>query len=264
MRLEDHLLPIAKARESVSCLILKFVVGFNLSKGGPVADETSPERLLGEDPDGVALMIVDMVTKAHQDLAAASALGGRHSRHRMYGQIWAELQGQACELFDGTVTSITAHPDHAPYNLPVLHGAAIVIWRLPMSTSLRSPRYLTTTSRENVFRLPVPQPQLFDEVEAELDENTKEVDSVVAEAGRMHLPVVLIAVESTPDRLSRISWGVAHPGDDKRITLTGLSFLFDATKTATAIGKVSKTGGFASGPVPLRIVEQRDMADGDG
>lgn len=229
-----------------------------------MVDDVSPEGRLGKDADSVAKMLIETIAEAHDSYAAAGSVDGAHfGRNKIYAQIWADLPRRVCELFSGTVMSATVRPGHAQYELPVVNDSVIFPWRLPTSASLTSMRFLTNPTRQALFRQALPEPGLFDPATDDEQLSDEEADAVAVVHGA-ELPVIMILVESSVDRLSRISWAIAQPGPDEKVHLTGQAVLLDNTAPVAAPVARSKTkrAGFDTGTPPTPVVVKRVVVGG--
>jgi hypothetical protein len=179
---------------------------------------SSPTDALGRHAAGVRELLVDIIRSRHDRSAEAHVASG--SRYSMgFGSQWRDLLVDAQEALAGRgYQSHKVSP--AGYELPVVNGSLVYVWRVPSTPDAVS-RFASSPTRRNGFGAQPPEPMLFDpgfgaesEVEA-ADEAERakveqaQIERVMRTVGDT-MSVVLVMVHSSPRQLRVIEWAVAE------------------------------------------------------
>lgn len=130
------------------------------------------------------------------------------------GSIWVKMPNDLCDAVRRTFVDASVwQGSRAGYSLPVLDGCVLYAWRVPGGKSAKEVSFLSSGVREDlVDGVRLAQPTLFEGYRDEPDEGEEEVRELASEVAEGRLKLILIAVESTPERLSAVTWGEVKRG----------------------------------------------------
>lgn len=232
--------------------------------------------LFGQETELLRSKLVEVIVAAHNRHVEAQAVSGQPGQS-VYAQLWRALPAVCTEAVAAQWASAeTVQPGRAGYRLPVLLDTVIFPWRPPHGGDPTITPFITSPSRAELFTLKPNAQAMLDldgfEPDASDDDLEGALHEVVELAAEQHLRVVMVAVESDPSRLRRITWGVVEPAiDDSTVCFSGVEVLLAGDDTAAELSAVdmspTKTAPeahtFASGQAPTPIVKKRDTGTGD-
>ncbi len=183
----------------------------------------SPVDALGCDAVGLRDLLVDVVRARHDRAVEAHLVS--ESRYVMgFGSQWRDLLDDTREALDGRgFRSCKLVP--GGHKVPVVNGCLVYVWRVPNVPNAVGEFASSPTRRSGFVAPPLDpmlwEPSLSDEQEQVDDDNPgDEVGSVLSSLGDA-MPLVLVLVDSTPQRLQSIEWAVAVLDDAGKVTLRG-------------------------------------------
>lgn len=223
---------------------------------------SSAAEALGAHANYFGGLLVETVRHRHARFAEAHQVSG--SRYGTgFGSQWRDLLDDVADAaHDDGYRTFRLRP--AGYRLPVVNGCLVYVWRVPES-SRGIEAFASSPTRVSGFVAPPLPPMLFDTVPGGSDEGgptaSREVSvltDVLDEATEGSMPLVLVAVHSSPRQLQFIEWGVAEldpqSGD---VTLHGRARLWVAEPEAAAVpGGVA---AFDSGAPVRPVLEPREQ-----
>lgn len=220
----------------------------------------SAAEALGRHADTAGDLIVETVRSLHERFAEAH-LVSRSRYGNAFGAQWRDLLDDVADAFQ-----LNGYRTHrlmpAGYKLPVVNDRLVYVWRVPES-SRGIEAFASSPTRVNSFMIPRLPPMLFDTVPGESDTDDGDVDPQTSaltdafqEAAERSMPLVLVAVHSSPLQLRLIEWGVAELNPDSgEVTLHGRTALWTAEpKTQAAATDVA---AFDSGVPAPPVLEPR-------
>lgn len=220
----------------------------------------SAAEALGRHAETAGDLIVETVRSLHERFAEAHLVSC--SRYgNAFGAQWRDLLDDVAAAFQ-----LNGYRTHrlmpAGYKLPVVNDCLVYAWRLPESTQgIES--FASSPTRVNSFTTPLLPSMLFDTVpgESDIDEGIDPQPSVLTdafqEAAERSMPLVLVAVHSSPRLLKLIEWGVAERDPQSgEVAMPGRTALWGAEpETQTAAADIS---AFDSGiPTPPVLVPRK-------
>lgn len=225
------------------------------------------------DPQDLATRIVEALSEAHDDLAAAQAIS-RQEGQGVYAQIWRSVCVALSKKLSGRYDVQLIKPGRAAYKVPVIGDVVLYPWRPAGGGEPTKVLFGTSSTREQLWSLPVIQGVLnFDTVhesegEASLahplpDEDASAAD-VFAEAARLHLRVVVVAMTSDANRLRTIEWGEAVLQADGALQWESHQVLYDSdagTKPASTTPQAFSEGTPPSPGVQLKPRTEKSDSD---
>lgn len=173
--------------------------------------QNSPNEALGRDAADARELLVDVVRSRHE--RAAEAHEAAATRYTIgFGGQWRDLLEDTVDAFsDRGFQPHRLSP--AGYRLPIVNGCLIYVWRVPGAPDAPG-KFATSKTRMNSFFEQEPLP-LFgssfveggDDIrnESERDDFERALRAV-----NKAMPVVLVMVQSTPERLFSIDWALAE------------------------------------------------------
>lgn len=214
--------------------------------------------------------VLKSILNTHDQHAAGQQLMDPKGRRGYGGSIWVKLPNNVCNAVQESFLDTSVwHDGRAGYSLPVLDGCVLYVWRTPGGKPESEVLFLTSDIRARlVDGVSAPQKTLF-EGHLSATGSTEVSESEVMEAQEIALKVsndglrlILIVVESTPERLHRVKWGEVTR--DKTGDLMWLSedVIYAAEDQRGRPSQVHEHT-FADGAPPAAIVARRAEATND-
>lgn len=225
------------------------------------------------DPEVLTARIVEALSEAHEDLAAAQAIS-RQDGQGVYAQIWRSLCVALSTKLSGRYDVQLIRPGRAAYKVPVIGDVLLYPWRPAGGGEPSEVLFGTSATRERLWSLPLIQELLdFELGDAELEgnsptdsllDNHADAAAVFAEAARLHLRVVVLAMTSDAKRLRTIEWGEAALEPDGALSWVSHQVLFDSesgSKPASTTPQTFSEGTPPSAGVQLKPVIKKTEND---
>lgn len=225
------------------------------------------------NPEDLTSQIVAALSEAHDDLAAAQAVS-RQDGQGVYAQIWRSLCVALSTKLSDRYDVQLIKPGRAAYKVPVIGDILLYPWRPAGGGAPSEVLFGTSFTRERLWSLPVIQEVLnfeASDVESEEDSPTApapdddaDVTAVLAEAARLHLRVVVVAMTSDAKRLRTIEWGEAALAADGALSWVSHQVLFDSdsgSKPASTTPQTFSEGTPPSPGVQLKPVTEKSESD---
>lgn len=169
-----------------------------------------------------------LVLAEHEASASAQAACG-HQSQSVYGQFYAGISERFAE-FGGLPGALLVRPGRAPYQVPVVNGAALYPWRHSRhpEDGLGSSRFGTSEARLTVANLeprPVqgmldfglPDPELSDDEQRFAQIAQSVLDDPAVTSGKL----VVVAIRSSALALHSVEWGQVALQPDERLVWVG-------------------------------------------
>ena len=211
-------------------------------------------------------LLVKTIRYRHDRFAEAHVVS--ESRYgNGFGAQWRDLLDDTAEAFQQH-----AYQTHrlmpAGYKLPIVNNCLVYVWRVPDSSS-GVEAFASSPTRINGFSAVPPQPMLFepgpgavDDATTDHDQQLSELTDALEEAAVTAMPLVLVAVQSSPSQLQKIEWGVAElNAETGDVSLNGRATLWLAElQTETPAKDVAS---FDSGVPTPPVLEPRKQEGTD-
>jgi hypothetical protein len=225
------------------------------------------------DPEDVVARIVEALSEAHDDLAAAQAIS-RQDGQGVYAQIWRSLCVALSSKLSDRYDVQLIKPGRAAYKVPVIGDVLLYPWRPAGGGEPSEVLFGTSFTRERLWSLPVIQEVLdfgTGDVEAEDDslapsssDDNADATAVFFEAARLHLQVVVIAMTSDARRLRTIEWGEAALETDGALTWVSHQVLFDSDSGSKPASTTPQTFSEGTPPSPgVRLKPNTEKSESD-
>lgn len=225
------------------------------------------------EPQDLTDRIVEALSEAHNDLAAAQAIS-RQEGQGVYAQIWRSVCVALSKKLSGRYDVQLIKPGRAAYKVPVIGDVLLYPWRPAGGGEPTKVLFGTSSTRERLWSLPVIQEVLNFETgdkfedEASLahrvpDEEASAAD-VFAEAARLHLRVVVVAMTSDANRLRTIEWGEAVLEADGSLKWESHQVLFDGDAGSKPASTTPQAFGEGTPPSPgVQLKPGTEKSDSD-
>lgn len=219
------------------------------------------------DQRDVAVRVVDALSEAHNDLAAAQAVS-RQDGQGVYAQIWRSVCVSLTKGLSGRYDVQLIKPGRAAYKVPVIGDVMLYPWRPAGGGEPTEVLFGTSSTRERLWSVPLIQEVLNFETEDETDEESSPLEmseqtaraaEVFAEARRLHLRVVIVAMTSDASRLRTIEWGEALLRPDGALHWVSHQVLFDNESGSRPASTTPET--FSDGTPPTSGVQLKPGAE---
>lgn len=238
------------------------------------ADENRVRSLevFGADGPLIREQIPRLFLELHSRMADAQQVSGQTSRG-VYGQIWRGAFEGLQEAFGGLQGASFVTPEGANYRVVIVNGVAIFAWRYSLDhvSSAETARFATSGAR--LALVEQPRPELTQELDLEIERPHLTEDDVELLRGRAdnlaqvmadERATVVIAYASSVDGLHALEWGlVSHIDKEGYLHWGDFHEKFDVDDNQFAVTWAHEVGDFASGDVPARLVELREVELGD-
>jgi len=226
--------------------------------------------MFGQRSEKLRDIIVASIRETHDQHAAGQQLMDPKGRRGYGGSIWVKLPNNLCSAIQESFLEATVwRGGHSGYSLPVLDGCVLYVWRTPGGKPSDEVAFLTSDIRGMlVDGVSAPPTTLFEGHGSELDsEDVLEQEEVVAQAITSEivkdgLKLVLIVVESTPERLHQVKWGEVTRGHGADLNWLSEEIVYAFEEEAARPVPVPERT-FADGPLPETIVVHRTEATND-
>lgn len=227
--------------------------------------ESEMRHLLGDRTEKVKEIILTTVLREHSQHAAGQRQMNPRGRRGYGGSIWEAFPTRVGEELEAAFLDVVRWSvPRAKHPLPVMNGCVIWIWRVPGGNSPENSSFFTSQARsqlvdgrlsppETLFSMPSSEPESNEMSDAE--------GAVIEGAAQDSLKLILVAVESTPDRLHQIRWGEVTQGEDKKVVWLTEEVIYTAEADTRGVLRAPKHG-FAEGQPPSPFVTPRKQASG--
>lgn len=217
----------------------------------------SPVDALGSHTHVVRDVVVDVVRTRH----AYSADAHQTARTRYgsgFGTQWRDLLDDAHEaLTDRGFRSHTLAP--GGYTIAVVNDCLVYVWRVP-DTPGAVRNFASSPTRLSGFVAPPPPEMLWEGDIPEKVETGRVAPetTIMLEAVREKMPLVLVMVWSTPRQLQSIEWAIAELDGDGKVQLHGQETLWEPEIVANEV--TADVESFDSGApvVPVVALQTQD------
>ncbi|MFE6645106.1 hypothetical protein ACFVJS_00990 [Nocardioides sp. NPDC057772] len=232
--------------------------------------------LFGDRTDELRKLVVTELLATHRRHVEAQKASGQ-SGQIVYGAIWHALPANVVHAITGRwPNTASLRLPHAGYSLPIIGDTLLVPWRPPLGGDPNNTPFVTSPSRAAMFhRIPESEPTLFD-IEPDPTSVPVEIDpdllrDIQAASGQYER-VAVVAMESDPTRVWRITWGevVANADGTLRFLDPVVIYTDDEfadtppapplTKPTTA---VRDDDSFNTGVPPKPIIRKRETGTDD-
>lgn len=226
----------------------------------------SPADALGSSAAGLRDLLIKIIRARHGLAAEAHVVS--ESRYAMgFGSQWRDLLDDTCEALKGRgFRSCKLAP--GGHKVPIVNDSLVYVWRMANNPNAVS-EFASSPTRKNGFMTAPPDPTLWEPSLADDPEPVHDA-SDQSEIGPMlravgdTMPLVLVMVESTPQRLRSIEWAVAVLDGDGKVQLRGQECIW--RPEPAAYDAASDVESFDSGvPVaPVVELQKQDRTPTDG
>lgn len=216
--------------------------------------KASLDYIFQDRTEALKSTLVNAVVNIH-DAHSEGQLIMEDRGRRGYGHsIWAVLPKALSKAVTNSFTDASVvTPPKRPYSLPLLNRCVFFPWRIPGGEPIPAATDYPQGLHELFGQSQVKQESLFEDDEHIGD---GQLDLLVPETSNI-LKVVFIAVEATPERLDKITWGeVARGATADSIEWLSREVLHSAEVGADYIGQQA-FGSFTAGPIPPNIATPR-------
>lgn len=201
-----------------------------------------------EEERELARSLVEALTEAHEDLAAAQTVSkqpGAGVYALIWRSLWLSLGARLGARFD--VQRIKLR--RAPYDVFVIGDALLFPWRPPGGHEPSEVSFGTSPTRQGLWSVSLSQDLLNFEPSSPPEAVDAEVEEAFGQASERHLRVVLVAMTSSAERLRRIEWGEVSLVDGM-VNWLSHEVLFDdvASTKLIAVGSVDFHHGTPPAP----------------
>jgi len=216
------------------------------------------QAIFGTRTDELRNIIVESVRDTHDVHAAGQRLMDPEGRRGYGGSIWVKLPNNLCGAVKKTFVGASVWSgSRAGYSLPVLDGCVLYAWRTPGGKPTKEAFFLTSGVREQlVDGVRATQLTLFEGYEDEPKNSETDIRELVSEVAADRLKLILIAVESTPERLHTIKWGEVKRGQEAELDWSSEEILYTFAEDELRPVPVPKHT-FADGRPPSPFVTPR-------
>lgn len=206
--------------------------------------------------------ILVSVKETHDQHAAGQQLMDPKGRRGYGGSIWVKLPNNLCDAIkSGFLDATVWSGGQSGYTLPILDGCVLYAWRTPGGRDAGEVPFLTSDVRSKlVDGVSAPQATLFEGYEKEStsaahaeEDAGRALASQIVEDG---LRLVLVVVESTPERLHLVKWGEVTRGQGADLRWMSEEVIYSSEEEFSRPVSVPERT-FADGPLPDASVTQR-------
>lgn len=213
----------------------------------------SPLEALGAQAPEVRDLAVEVI-RARHEVSVEGHVAAKTRYTFGFGGQWRDLLDDTCQAFkDRGFGSRRLSP--AGYSLPIVNGCLVFVWRVPASGDIEG-NFAASKTREGGFFMRE-APTLFGMSfmkggSAPHDKREQAQLERALKLANGYMPVVLIAVHSTPRGLSSIDWSVAEYVDGD-VRLHGTATIW--TPELVAVPMSAEGDSFDSGVPVVPVVE---------
>jgi hypothetical protein len=227
-------------------------------------------RMFGRRTARLEETVRNSIHDTHEQHAAGQRLMDPRGRRGYGGSIWVKFPNNLCSAVERDFLDASVwRGGRSGYSLPVLDGCVLYVWRTPGGKPESEVSFLTSDIRARlVDGVSAPQKTLFEDDGSETgqrnvlepeEEEAKDIASKVAKDG---LRLILIVVESTPERLHRVKWGEVTRGQDGDMTWLSEDVIHSSDEESMQPARVPERT-FADGAPPAAIVSRITEATND-
>ncbi|OAV62891.1 hypothetical protein [Enteractinococcus helveticum] len=216
--------------------------------------KASLDYIFQDRTESLKSTLVDAVVNIHDAHSEGQLIMEERGRRGYGHSIWAALPKSLSKAVTYTFADASVmSPPKRPYSLPILNGCVFFPWRIPGGESIPAATDYPQGLQELFGQSQVKQESLFGDDE---DIEDGQLDLLVPETSNM-LKIVFIAVEATPERLDKITWGeVARGTTADSVVWLSKEVLHSAEVGSGSIGQQA-FGTFTAGPIPPSIAAPR-------
>jgi hypothetical protein len=225
---------------------------------------TSLSSIFGDRTSELQETVLESVRTTHELHAAGQQLMDPDGRRGYGGSIWVKLPNNLCHAVEKNFLDASIwRGGHSGYSLPVLNGCVLYVWRTPGGKPAAETKFLTSSIRSRLIDgVSQTQGNLFESFSGKSESEDAptagvlEAQRVAAEVDRDGLRLILIVVESTPERLHQVKWGEVARGAEDDLKWLSEGIIHSSEDQFVQPTSVSERT-FAEGAPPAAIVESR-------